>query len=164
MFSLWGTAAGNIMMTFLISMVPIIELRGAIPLGVINGLDVGTALIVSVLGNLVPVPFIIIFIRKIFKWMQSKSERLGRLVRKFEDKADKKKDQVVRYEFWGLMILVAVPLPGTGAWTGTLAASILDMKFKDVLIACMGGVLLAGIIMGLASAGLLGALSGLFAV
>ena len=145
-------------------MVPIIELRGAIPLGVINGLDVGTALIVSVLGNLVPVPLIIIFIRNIFKWMQSKSERLGRLVRKFEEKADKKKDQVVRYEFWGLMILVAVPLPGTGAWTGTLAASILDMKFKDVLIACMGGVLLAGIIMGLASAGLLGALSGLFAV
>ena len=104
MFSLWGTAAGNIMMTFLISMVPIIELRGAIPLGVINGLDVGTALIVSVLGNLVPVPFIIIFIRKIFKWMQSKSERLGRLVRKFEEKADKKKDQVVRYEYWGLML------------------------------------------------------------
>ena len=164
MFSLWGTTTGNIIMTFLISMVPIIELRGAIPLGVINGLDVGTALIVSVLGNLVPVPFIIIFIRNIFKWMQSKSERLGRLVRKFEEKADKKKDQVVRYEFWGLMILVAVPLPGTGAWTGTLAASILDMKFKDVLIACMGGVLLAGIIMGLASAGLLGALSGLFAV
>ena len=111
-------------------MVPIIELRGAIPLGVINGLDVGTALIVSVLGNLVPVPFIIIFIRKIFKWMQSKSERLGRLVRKFEDKADKKKDQVVRYEFWGLMILVAVPLPGTGAWTGALVAAMLDMQLK----------------------------------
>ena len=163
MFSLWGTAAGNIMMTFLISMVPIIELRGAIPLGVINGLDVGTALIVSVLGNLVPVPFIIIFIRKIFKWMQSKSERLGRLVRKFEEKADKKKDQVVRYEFWGLMILVAVPLPGTGAWTGSLGATLLDMKFWPSVLAVMCGVLTAGVIMGAVSAGVFGGLGFLFA-
>ena len=147
MFSLWGTAAGNIMMTFLISMVPIIELRGAIPLGVINGLDVGTALIVSVLGNLVPVPFIIIFIRKIFKWMQSKSERLGRLVRKFEEKADKKKDQVVRYEFWGLMILVAV------AWTGALVAAMLDMQLKRAFPSIALGVAAAGLIVTMATYG-----------
>ena len=153
MFSLWGTAAGNIMMTFLISMVPIIELRGAIPLGVINGLDVGTALIVSVLGNLVPVPFIIIFIRKIFKWMQSKSERLGRLVRKFEEKADKKKDQVVRYEFWGLMILVAVPLPGTGAWAGALVAAMLDMQLKRAFPSIALGVAAAGLIVTMATYG-----------
>ena len=74
MFSLWGTTTGNIIMTFIISMVPVIELRGAIPLGVLNGLDVGTAMIVSIVGNLVPVPFIIIFIKKIFKWMQKQSE------------------------------------------------------------------------------------------
>ena len=82
MISLWGTTAGNLLMTFIISMVPVIELRGAIPLGVYNGLDVWTALVVAIIGNLVPVPFIIIFIRKIFKWMQEKSEKLAVLVRK----------------------------------------------------------------------------------
>ena len=152
MFSLWGTTAGNLIMTFLISMVPVLELRAAIPLGVINGLGIWAALIVAIIGNLVPVPFIIIFIRKIFKWMQSKSERLARLVKKFEDKANARKDKVLKYEFWGLMVLVAVPLPGTGAWTGTLAASFLDMDFKKSVLACMGGVLLAGVIMGVLSA------------
>ena len=150
-------------MTFLISMVPVLELRGAIPIGVAHGLDYRIAIAVSILGNLVPVPFIVLFIRKIFAWLRTKSERLNGFVTRMEQRALKKSDTVRRARFWGLFIFVAIPLPGTGAWTGTLAASILDMKFKDVLIACMGGVLLAGIIMGLASAGLLGALSGLFA-
>lgn len=150
-------------MTFLISMVPVLELRGAIPIGVAHGLDYRAAIAVSIVGNLVPVPFIVLFIRKIFAWLRTKSERLNAFVTRMEQRALKKSDTVRRARFWGLFLFVAIPLPGTGAWTGTLAASILDMKFKDVLIACMGGVLLAGIIMGLASAGLLGALSGLFA-
>lgn len=150
-------------MTLLISMVPVLELRGAIPIGVAHGLDYRIAIAVSILGNLVPVPFIVRFIRKIFAWLRTKSERLNGFVTRMEQRALKKSDTVRRARFWGLFLFVAIPLPGTGAWTGTLAASILDMKFKDVLIACMGGVLLAGIIMGLASAGLLGALSGLFA-
>ncbi len=153
MISLWGTTAGNILMTFLISMVPVLELRGAIPLGVYNGLDVGTALVVAILGNLVPVPFIIIFIRKIFKWMQEKSERLARLVHKFEEKADKRKDQVLKYEFWGLMVLVAVPLPGTGAWTGALVAAMLDMQLKRAMPAITVGVITAGIIVTIATYG-----------
>ena len=97
-------------------------------------------------------------------WLRTKSERLNGFVTRMEQRALKKSDTVRRARFWGLFIFVAIPLPGTGAWTGTLAGSILDMKFKDVVKACMGGVLLAGIIMGLASAGLLGALSTLFLV
>ncbi len=153
MFSLWGTTAGNLIMTFLISMVPVLELRAAIPLGVINGLDIWAALIVAIIGNLVPVPFIIIFIRKIFKWMQSKSERLARLVKKFEDKANARKDKVLKYEFWGLMVLVAVPLPGTGAWTGALVAAMLDMQLKRAFPAIFVGVIVAGIIVTTATYG-----------
>lgn len=153
MFSLWGTPLGNIVMTFIVSMVPVIELRGAIPLGVLNGLDVEIAMLVSILGNLVPVPFIIIFIRKIFKWMQSKNETLEKVVHKMEEKADKKKDQVLKYEFWGLMILVAIPLPGTGAWTGALVAAMLDMQLKRAFPAIALGVLFAGVIVTVATYG-----------
>ena len=153
MFSLWGTTAGNLLMTFLVSMVPVIELRGAIPLGVLNGLDVLPALIVAIIGNLVPVPFIIVFIRKIFKWMQTKSEFLAGIVRKLEEKADKKKDQVLRYEFWGLLILVAIPLPGTGAWTGALVAAMLDMQLKRAFPAIALGVVIAGLVVTIATYG-----------
>ncbi len=125
---LWGSVWGNILMTLLISMVPVVELRGAIPAAVIAGLDIRIALPVAIVGNLIPVPFIIVFIRKIFKWLQAKSQRLGSLVRRLEAKADAKKSQVLKYEFWGLMILVAIPLPGTGAWTGALVAAMLDMQ------------------------------------
>ena len=153
MFSLWGTTAGNLIMTFLVSMVPVIELRGAIPLGVLNGLDVGPALLVAILGNLVPVPFIIIFIRKIFKWMQGKSEFLANIVHKMEEKADKKKEQVLKYEFWGLLVLVAIPLPGTGAWTGELVAAMLDMQLKRAMPAIVLGVVIAGIVVTIATYG-----------
>ena len=111
MLSFWGTVWGNILMTFLISMVPVIELRGAIPAAVLAGLDIRVALIVAIVGNLVPVPFIIVFIRKIFKWLRQKSRWLGDMVRRMEEKADAKKAQVLRYEFWGLLLLVAIPLP-----------------------------------------------------
>ena len=153
MFSLWGTTAGNLIMTFLVSMVPVIELRGAIPLGVLNGLDVAPALLVAILGNLVPVPFIIIFIRKIFKWMQGKSEFLANIVHKMEEKADKKKEQVLKYEFWGLLVLVAIPLPGTGAWTGALVAAMLDMQLKRAIPAIVLGVVIAGIVVTIATYG-----------
>ena len=102
---------------------------------------------------MLPVPFIIIFIRKIFKWMQAKSEKLARLVKKFEDKADSKKDKVLKYEFWGLMILVAIPLPGTGAWTGALVAAMLDMQLKRAFPAILVGVVVAGIIVTTATYG-----------
>ena len=153
MVSLWGTVWGNILMTFLISMVPVIELRGAIPAAVLAGLDIRVALITAIIGNLVPVPFIIIFIRKIFKWLQTKSQWLGNMVRRLEAKADAKKAQVLKYEFWGLMILVAIPLPGTGAWTGALVAAMLDMQLKRAFPAIAAGVATAGLIVTIATYG-----------
>ena len=153
MFSLWGTVWGNILMTFLVSMVPVIELRGAIPAAVLAGLDIRVALITAIIGNLVPVPFIIIFIRKIFKWLQAKSQRLGNMVRRMEATADAKKAQVLKYEFWGLMILVAIPLPGTGAWTGALVAAMLDMQLKRAFPAIAAGVVTAGLIVTIATYG-----------
>ena len=154
MLSFWGTVWGNILMTFLISMVPVIELRGAIPAAVLAGLDIRVALIVAIVGNLVPVPFIIVFIRKIFKWLQQKSRWLGDLVRRMEEKADAKKAQVLRYEFWGLLLLVAIPLPGTGAWTGALVAAMLDMQLKRAFPAIAAGVVVAGLIVTIATYGI----------
>ena len=150
---LWGSVWGNILMTLLISMVPVVELRGAIPAAVIAGLDIRIALPVAIVGNLIPVPFIIVFIRKIFKWLQAKSQRLGSLVRRLEAKADAKKSQVLKYEFWGLMILVAIPLPGTGAWTGALVAAMLDMQLKRAFPAIAAGVVVAGLIVTIATYG-----------
>ena len=150
---LWGSVWGNILMTLFISMVPVVELRGAIPAAVIAGLDIRIALPVAIVGNLIPVPFIIVFIRKIFKWLQAKSQRLGSLVRRLEAKADAKKSQVLKYEFWGLMILVAIPLPGTGAWTGALVAAMLDMQLKRAFPAIAVGVAVAVLIVTTATYG-----------
>lgn len=133
-------------MTFLISMVPVIELRGAIPIGVGAGLNLWLAIAVSIVGNLVPVPFIIIFIKKIFAWLRTKSEKLNGLVTRLEKRAESKSATVQKYAFWGLFILVAIPLPGTGAWTGALVAAMLEMPLKKAFPAIMLGVLGAGVI------------------
>ena len=152
---------------FFISMIPLIELRGAIPVGVAMGLPLWQAYIIAIIGNMIPVPIIFFFARKVLEWGADKPV-IGKFfpfcLEKGHKGGEKLKAKAGRGLPWALLLFVGIPLPGTGAWTGTLAGSILDMKFKDVLVACMGGVLLAGIIMGLASAGLLGALSGLFAV
>lgn len=153
MISFWGTTAGNFAMTFLIAMVPVLELRAAIPAGVIAGLNLQAVLAAAIMGNLLPIPFIIVFIRKIFKRMQSKSPRLANIVAKLEAKADKKKDKVLKYEFWGLMLFVAIPLPGTGAWTGALIAAMLDMQLKRAFPAIAVGVLTAAIIVTAATYG-----------
>lgn len=140
-------------MTLLISMVPVLELRAAIPAGVIAGLDIPVVVTVAIIGNLIPIPFIIVFIRKIFKWMQTKSEKLAALVKRLEDKADRKKDKVLKYEFWGLMFFVAIPLPGTGAWTGALIAAMLDMQLKRAFPAIAAGVVIAAVIVTVATYG-----------
>ena len=158
---------GKYLWVFLISMVPIIELRGAIPVAVGMGLPLIPSYIICIIGNMLPVPFIYFFARKVLIWGSDKPV-IGKFftfcLEKGHKGGEKLKAKAGRGLPWALLLFVGIPLPGTGAWTGTLAGSILDMKFKDVVKACMGGVLLAGIIMGLASAGLLGALSGLFAV
>ena len=150
---------------FFVAMVPVIELRGAIPIGLGLGLDVLPTYIVAVAGNMLPV--IYLFARKFLIWGYHKP-LIGPICKFFVVKGEKAgralEAKAGRGLVAALLIFVGIPLPGTGAWTGTLAGSILDMKFKDVLVACMGGVLLAGVIIGLASAGLLGALSALFAV
>ena len=128
-------------MTFLISMVPVIELRGAIPIGVGAGLELPLAIAVSIIGNLVPVPFIIIFIKKIFAWMRTNIKKLDGLVTRLEKRAESKSETVQKYAFWGLFILVAIPLPGTGAWTGALVAAMLEMPLKKAFPAIMLGVL-----------------------
>ena len=159
------------LIVFLISMVPLIELRGSIPIGLSplwgDPIQVLPLYIICILGNMLPVPFIYLFARKVlewgsdkkvigkfFKWCLEKGEKGGK---KLQEKAGK------TGLFFALLIFVGIPLPGTGAWTGTLAASILDMDFKRSILAVMLGVILAGIIMGLASAGVFGAYGAIFA-
>ncbi len=133
-------------LTFLISMVPVLELRGAIPYGVMEGLSIHEATIIAAIGNMLPVPIIVLFVRKVFEYMRKKSDRLDRFVVKMENKAMSKKDTVEKYEFWGLVLLVAIPLPGTGAWTGSLVAVMMDMRLKRAFPAIALGVLIAAIL------------------
>ncbi len=148
------TFIGKVIMTFLISMVPVLELRGAIPIATAHELNLWVAIVVAIFGNLVPVPFIIIFIRKVFEWMRKHLPKLDGFVTKLEQRAEKHKATVLKYEFWGLFILVAIPLPGTGAWTGALVAAMMDMQLKRALPAIFFGVCVAGVIVSLVSLGL----------
>lgn len=140
--------------TFFISMVPVIELRGAIPVGIAAGLSPAVAYIVSVLGNLVPVPFILLLIRRIFDWLRG-TKTLGPIIEKLERRAHLKGRVVQKYRVPGLIILVGIPLPGTGAWTGALGASFLNMGIKSTALSVSLGVVIAGIIMAVASTGVL---------
>ena len=153
MLSWLNTPAGNILLTFLVSMVPVIELRGAIPIGVARGVNLWTAIGVSMVGNLVPVPFIILFIRQIFAWMRGWNRRFNDLVTSLENRAESKRETVEKYAFWGLVILVAIPLPGTGAWTGALVAAMMDIKLKRAFPAIALGVVIAGIIVSIVTYG-----------
>lgn len=128
------------------AMVPVVELRGAIPYGVIAGLSVPTAFILAVIGNLVPIPVLVVFTRKVFEWLRTKSAGLDRFVSRLEAKAEKNKEVVLKYAFWGLVLLVAIPLPGTGAWTGALVAAMMDMRLKRAMPAITLGVIIAGVI------------------
>ena len=150
---LWTTFWGKIVLTLLVSMVPVIELRGAIPLAVGNGLAPNVAIPVAVLGNMIPIPFIILFIRQIFAWMKKHLPKLNRLVEKLEEKGKSKKDVIEKGAFWGLFLLVAIPLPGTGAWTGALIAAMMNLRLKVALPAIFLGVIGAGAIVAFVSYG-----------
>lgn len=136
--------AGELVFTMLVSMLPIIELRGGIPFGVALGLNPWAAFFASVVGNLLPLPFIVVYIRRIFLWMRRHLPRLNDLVDKLERKAHLKGRKVTRYKYLGLMIFVAIPLPGTGGWTGALAAAFLNMPLRKAMPAMSAGVLIAG--------------------
>ena len=136
----WG---GEFCYTLMFSMLPIVELRGGIPLGVGMGLPLPLAVTTAVSGNMLPVPFIILFIRRIYLWLQRRIPPLRGLLERLERRVEEKKDLVLRYQFWGLLLLVAVPLPGTGAWTGAMVAAVMDLRIKRAVPAIFGGVLLA---------------------
>ncbi len=150
---LFHTFFGKILTTLFISMVPVIELRGAIPYATGMGLSPWVAIPVAMIGNLIPIPFIIIFIKKIFAWMRKVSPKLNKVVDKLEAKAEKNKEKVLKYAFWGLVLFVAIPLPGTGAWTGALVAAMIDMPLKKAFPCVVLGVLIAGIIVSFVSYG-----------
>ena len=141
---------------FLISMIPILELRGALLVaGPILGVKVSTAIPLCIIGNIIPVPFILLLITPVFKWMKG-TKTFKPLVDKLENKAMSKKDQIEKYEFWGLVLFVGIPLPGTGAWTGSLIAALLGMKFKKAFPAVIIGICMATVIMWFISYVLLG--------
>ena len=146
-------------------MVPLIELRGAIPVSQGLGLAILSSYVVAVVGNMVPVPFIYLFARKVLEWGADKP-LIGKFfswcLEKGKKGGQKLQEKAGKGLFIALLLFVGIPLPGTGAWTGTLAASILDMDFKSSVMAVMLGVLLAGIIMGIASMGVFGALGAVF--
>lgn len=132
--------------TLVVSMIPIVELRGGIPFGVAQGLEYHEAIIAAVIGNMIPVPFIILFIRRIFAFLRKNFPFMNRLIDKLEKKAHLKGKTVKKYQFWGLAIFVGIPLPGTGAWTGAMIASFLDMRLKDCILPIFLGVLSAAVI------------------
>ena len=154
------------LLVFLLSMVPLVELRGGVPAGLTMGLDPLSVFIVCVIGNMLPVPIIFFFARKVLEWGADKP-LLGKICTFFLEKGKKGGEKLQakagRGLFVALLLFVGIPLPGTGAWTGTLAAAMLDMDFKKSVIAVVLGVMLAGVIMGLATAGVLGAAGAVFA-
>ena len=152
---LTSTTLGKLIATFFISMAPIIELRGGLPYGIALGLDYPMALAAAVLGNMVPVPFIIIYIRHVFTWLRTRSKWWDEKITRLEKKAHLKGRVVRKYSTIGLCILVAIPLPGTGAWTGALVAAVLDMRLKKAIPAIFLGVCIAAAIMTMVTFGLI---------
>ena len=143
---------------FFCSMIPIIELRGAIPMGAALRLPWWQNYIISVIGNMVPVPIILLFVRKVLDWMAaSKVKFFARVAGWVNRKAEKNRARIEKYSFWGVALFVAIPLPATGAWTGSLVAATIEMKFWKALLSAFIGVLIAGCVMTLASYGIVAA-------
>lgn len=139
---------------FFCSMIPIIELRGAIPLGAALGLPWWLNYILSVLGNMLPVPFILLFINAFIRFMsRSKIKFFNKFANWLLKKAEKNREKIQKYGFWGVAFFVAIPLPVTGAWTGSLVAAVIDLKFWKAMLSALIGVMIAGVIMTLISYG-----------
>lgn len=145
----------NELTVFIISLLPVLELRGGLIAAKLLDMNIIRAFIFCYIGNMLPIPFILLFLNKIFELMK-KSKKLGKIVHKLENKAEKHRKTIDKYGAWGLLVLVAIPLPGTGGWTGALVAEIMDIKFKKALPIIALGVLIAGFIVGALFYGLLG--------
>ena len=149
-----GKYVAKEVVVFIISMIPILELRG----GLLQ-VPITTAIPFCIIGNIIPIPFILLFIKQVFKWLK-KIKLFQGIIEKLENRAMGKSDSIKKYEFWGLVLFVGIPLPGTGAWTGSLIAALLDIDFKKAILAELLGIAIATIIMSVFSYGLLGALLG----
>ncbi len=146
---------GKELCVFFCSMIPIIELRGAIPLGAALGLPLWQSYLISVVGNMLPVPIILLFVKKVLEFMSGcKIKFFNKVANWVYAKAEKNRAKIEKYSFWGVAIFVGIPLPMTGAWTGSLVAAIIDMKFFKAVISALIGVLAAGVIMSLISYGI----------
>ena len=151
-----GGSVGKEAIVFIISMVPILELRGALLVaGPLLGVPVARAIPLCIIGNIIPVPFILLLITPVFNWMKG-TKLFKPMVTKLESKAMSKSDKIEKYEFWGLVLFVGIPLPGTGAWTGSLIAALLGVKFKKAFPAVILGIFMATVIMWFISYVLLG--------
>lgn len=140
---------------FIISMIPLLELRGGLLAASLLKISAAKAIPLCIVGNIIPIPFILLFIRQIFKVLK-KTKLFRGLIIRLENRAMKKSDQVKKYEFWGLMLFVGIPLPGTGAWTGSLIASLLEIDIKKSSMAILCGIIMATVIMYIVSYGLVG--------
>ena len=149
---LFGNKIPGELTIFIISLLPILELRGGLIAAVLLGVPLWKAFIVCFIGNMLPVPFIILFIKKIFEFLRRFSF-FDKFIGKLEAKTEKNRDKVLRYKQWGLLLFVAIPLPGTGAWTGALFAALLDIDLKKSFPIIALGVLIAGIIVAVLSYG-----------
>jgi uncharacterized membrane protein len=151
---LQGIPFGKEIIVFIISLMPILELRGGLIAASLLGLEPVRSYIISVVGNIIPVPFILWFINIILDWMRN-SKRFKKIAKWLDGKVEKHKKQIETYGFWGMVLFVGIPLPGTGAWTGCLIAAVLNMNRKKAFLAAMIGIFMASIIMMLISFGLL---------
>lgn len=141
------------LIAFVVSIFPVLELRGGMIAARLLEIDFIKAFIICYIGNMIPIPFILLFIKKIFAVMR-KNKHLAKIVKKLEARSDKKKGTMEKYKEWGLLLFVAIPLPGTGGWTGALIAALMDLRFKKSLPIIALGVLIAGIIMSLVTYGI----------
>lgn len=152
-----GGKVSNEVICFLISLLPVLELRGGLIAAKIMGVSFVKAFIICYVGNMLPIPFILLFIRKIFNWLK-RFGKINKTIENLEMRSIRKADKVKKYRLWGLLLLVAIPLPGTGAWTGALVADLFDIRVKYSLPVIAVGVLIAGAIVSGISYGIFGAL------
>ncbi|MBR4693264.1 MAG: small multi-drug export protein [Bacilli bacterium] len=151
---LGGLAFGKQLMVFIISLMPILELRGGLIAAALLKLNPVESYIISIIGNILPVPFILWFINKILEWMRTR-KHLSKIAKWLDKKVEKNRKKIEKYGFWGLVLFVGTPLPGTGAWTGCLVAAVLEMDRKKAFLAAMIGIFIASIIMMILSFGVL---------
>lgn len=148
---------------FICSMIPIIELRGAIPMGYILGMPWWLTYIISVIGNMLPVPFILLFVNKLIRWMsESKVKLFNKFANFLLQKVEKNKGKIEKYGFFGVALFVAIPLPVTGAWTGSLVSAAIDLKFWKAMLSALIGVMIAGLIVTLVTYGMIGGIVSIF--